>query len=152
MKKLLASIKSLISPKNTNSTHPRSTTKPTLFVCKSCHRSSEERPKNQLSDGTILLDKLNSLRSKDLTSEDLEIKPVECLWACSQGCVASISSPDKPTYLFVNLPTDESPEALLEFMQMYIKSRKGNIAWKKFPKLLQSAIFASIPPVVTGKK
>ncbi|MBW4477589.1 MAG: DUF1636 family protein [Tolypothrix brevis GSE-NOS-MK-07-07A] len=152
MKKLLTSIKSLISPRNTTTTHPNSTTKPTLFVCKSCHCSSEERPKNQPADGTILLDKLNGLRSKDLTSEDLEIKPVECLWACSQGCVVSISSPEKPTYLFVNLPTEESPEALLEFMQMYIKSRKGNIAWKKFPKLLQLSIFASIPPVVTDNK
>jgi predicted metal-binding protein len=151
MKKLLTSIKSLISPKNITTTHPNSTTKPTLFVCKSCHCSSEERPKNQPTDGTILLDKLNSLRSKDLTFDDLEIKPVECLWACSQGCVASISSPEKPTYLFVNLPPEESPAALLEFIQLYIKSRKGNIAWKKFPKLLQSSIFASIPPVVTGK-
>ncbi|MBW4642026.1 MAG: DUF1636 family protein [Goleter apudmare HA4340-LM2] len=151
MKKLLTFIKSLISPKNTISIHPNSTTKPTLFICKSCH-CSEEKPENQPADGTILLDKINSLHSKDLTSDNLEIKPVECLWACSQGCVVSVSSPEKPTYLFVNLTTDESPEALLEFTQMYIKSRKGNIAWKKFPKVLQSSIFASIPPVVTSKK
>lgn len=151
MKKLLTSVKSLIFSKNITKTNHNSTIKPTLFVCKSGQCSSEEEQKNQPTDGTIIIDKLNSLRSKDLTFDDLEIKPVECLWACSQGCVASISSPEKPTYLFVNLPTEESPEALLEFMQMYIKSRKGNIAWKKFPKLLQSSIFASIPPVVTSK-
>jgi predicted metal-binding protein len=138
-------IESLITPVNTSSP------KPTLFVCKSCQSSSEEKPKNQPADGKILLDNIDSLCSVKFTSDDLEIKPVECLWACSQGCVVSISSPEKPTYLFVNLPTEESPEALLEFMQMYIKSRKGNIAWKKFPKLLQSSIFASIPPVVTSK-
>ncbi|MFQ4144484.1 DUF1636 family protein [Chlorogloeopsis sp. ULAP02] len=121
--------------------------KHTLFVCKSCHRSSEELPENQPADGTILLDKLNTLCGGKLPSNELEIKPVECLWACSQGCVVSVSSQDKPTYLFVNLPPQESAIALLEFMQLYIKSRKGNVAWKQFPEILQSAIFAQIPPV-----
>ncbi|MBW4569126.1 MAG: DUF1636 family protein [Tolypothrix carrinoi HA7290-LM1] len=117
-----------------------------LFVCKSCQCSSQEKPENQPADGTILLDKLNSLWSEYFPSDELEIKPVECLWACSQGCVVSVSSHDKPTYLFVNLPPEESPTALLEFMQLYI-NHKGAVAWKRFPELLQSAIFAQIPPV-----
>jgi predicted metal-binding protein len=119
-----------------------------LFVCQSCHRSSEELAENQLSDGSILLDKINNLCSEKFLPDQLEIKPVECLWACSQGCVVSVSCSNKPTYLFVNLPPQESPTALLEFLQLYIKSRKGFFAWKKVPKLLQAAIFAQIPPVV----
>ena len=152
MKKLQVFIKSLITPKSTISVHSNSATKPTLFVCKSCVHSSEDRAKNQPADGTILLNNLNKLCDEKLASEELEIKPVGCLWACSQGCVVSVSSPDKPTYLFVNLPKEESPAVLLKFMQLYIKNRKGNIPWKKFPKLLQSAIFASIPPAVAYKK
>ncbi len=147
LKKLLVFIESLMTSTNTGATHPNSIPKPTLFVCKSCHRSSEERPKNQPCDGSILLDKINSLCKKRFPSDELEIKPVECLWACSQGCVVSVSSQDKPTYLFVNLPLEESPAALLEFMQLYIKSRKGAVAWKRLPELLQPAIFAQIPPV-----
>ncbi|WNN89025.1 DUF1636 domain-containing protein [Gloeocapsopsis dulcis] len=81
-----------------------------------------------------------------MTSNELEIKPVDCLWACSQGCVVSVLSRDKFTYLFVNLPPEESPAALLEFMQLYIKNSKGNVVWKQFPEILQSAIFAQIPP------
>jgi predicted metal-binding protein len=150
LKKLLVFIESLIASTNTSSTQPNSVAKPTLFVCKSC-RSSEEKPENQPADGTILLDKLKNLCSDDLTPDKLEIKPVECLWACSQGCVVSVSSQNKPTYLFVNLPLEESPSALLEFMRLYIRSRKGNIAWKRFPKQLQPAIFAQIPPIVTDK-
>jgi predicted metal-binding protein len=69
------------------------------------------------------------------------------LWACSQGCVVAVSSDEKPTYLFVNLLPEESAIALLEFMQLYIKSRKGALAWEKLPKTLQSAIFAQIPSV-----
>ncbi|MFW9261425.1 DUF1636 family protein [Nostoc sp. CALU 546] len=121
-------------------------TKHTLFVCKACHRSSEERPENPPFDGNTLLDKLNSLCNQQFHPDELEIQPVGCLWACSQGCVVSVSSHEKPTYLFVNLSPEESSAALIEFMQLYIKSRKGGIVWEKFPELLQSKIFAQIPP------
>ncbi|MBG1261085.1 DUF1636 family protein [Nostoc commune] len=121
--------------------------KHTVFVCKSCNRSSEERPEKSLFDGDTLLDKLNTLCSKKLPSDEIIIQPVGCLWACSQGCVVAVSSDEKPTYLFVNLTPEESAAALLEFMQLYIKSRKGNIVWEKLPQVLQSKIFAQIPPV-----
>jgi len=121
--------------------------KHTLFVCKSCHRSSEERPENPPFDGNILLDQMNTLCSEKFPSEELEIQPVGCLWACSQGCVVSVSSHNKPTYLFVNLLPEESASALLEFMKLYIKNRKGAVIWEQLPELLQSAIFAQIPPV-----
>ena len=122
--------------------------KHTLFVCKSCHRSSEERPENQPADGILLLDKINTLCIEKFQPDELEIKPVECLWACSRGCVVAVKNPDKLTYLFVDLPFDKSAAALLEFMNLYIESAKGAIPWKKFPELLQSTVFAQIPPVV----
>ncbi|MEA5605579.1 DUF1636 family protein [Nostoc sp. UHCC 0252] len=121
--------------------------KHTIFVCKSCHNSSEERPEKSPFDGDTLLDKVNTLCSKKLPSDEITIQPVGCLWACSQGCVVAVSSDEKPTYLFVNLTPEESAAALLEFMQLYIKSRKGNIVWEKLPQVLQPAIFAQIPPV-----
>ncbi|BAY34370.1 hypothetical protein NIES2107_62750 [Nostoc carneum NIES-2107] len=117
-----------------------------LFVCKSCHRSSQERPENPPFDGEFLLEKLNNLCKEKDSLNELEIKPVECLWACNHGCVVAASHPDKPTYIFVNLTPEESAASLLEFMQLYIKSRKGNIAWKQLPEVLQAAIFAQIPP------
>ncbi|MDZ8237943.1 MAG: DUF1636 family protein [Nostoc sp. ChiQUE01a] len=121
--------------------------KHTIFVCKSCHRSSEERPKNPPFDGDILLDKLNSLCLKKLPNDELKIQSVGCLWACDQGCVVAVSSDEKPTYLFVNLFPEESAAALLEFMQLYIKNRKGAVVWEQLPQVLQSAIFAQIPSV-----
>ncbi|MEH1939598.1 MAG: DUF1636 family protein [Nostoc sp.] len=121
--------------------------KHTIFVCKSCHRSSEERPEKPPFEGDILLDKLNTLCLEKFLSDELEVQSVGCLWACSQGCVIAVSSNEKPTYLFVNLTPEESATALIEFMQLYIKSRKGNVVWEKLPQVLQSAIFAQIPPV-----
>jgi predicted metal-binding protein len=117
-----------------------------LFVCQSYRRSSEKRPENQPADGTLLLDQLNTSCSEQFPDDEIEIRSVGCLWACSHGCVVSLSSSGKPTYLFVNLTPGESATALLNFMQLYIKSAKGTVAWKQFPELLQSAIFAQIPP------
>jgi predicted metal-binding protein len=125
-------------------------TKHTLFVCKSCHRSSEKLAENQRCDGSILLDKITTLSSEKFAAEELEIQPVGCLWACSRGCAVAVSSPEKPTYLLVDLPPDaENASALLEFAQMYIDNRKGAFMWEKLPKELESAIFASIPSVLT---
>lgn len=124
-------------------------TKHTLFVCKSCHRSSAELADNQIYDGSILLDKITSLRNREFATTELEIQPVGCLWACNRGCVAAVSSPEKPTYLLVDLPPDrENALALLKFTQMYINNHQGVFIWEKLPKELESAIFARIPSLL----
>ncbi|MBW4642365.1 MAG: DUF1636 family protein [Goleter apudmare HA4340-LM2] len=125
--------------------------KHTLFVCKSCHRSSEKLSENQLPDGTRLLEQLNTLSTEKFSLSQLEIQPVGCMWACSHGCVAAISSQGKPTYLLVDLPTDESAAGLLEIMQMYIYNNKGTINYKKLKELLKCATFIQVPPVVVDE-
>jgi predicted metal-binding protein len=77
----------------------------------------------------------------------VEIKSVGCLWACSHGCVVSVASPDKPTYLFTNLPAHEAATALLQFGKLYLDSSTGDIPWKQIPEVLQSAGIAKIPSV-----
>ncbi|NJR51268.1 MAG: DUF1636 family protein [Leptolyngbyaceae cyanobacterium CSU_1_3] len=117
--------------------------KHTLFVCKSCHRSSEEPAEGQSCDGRILL---NTLSVQHYAPEELEIKPIGCLWACSRGCVVALAHPEKRTYLLVDLPPDEEhASALLQLTQMYMSHRKGAFIWDKLPKQLESALFACIP-------
>ncbi|BAZ37895.1 hypothetical protein NIES4101_38210 [Calothrix sp. NIES-4101] len=124
----------------------------TLFICKSCHRSSAEVPTNEPCDGAILLEKISNLCENHESLMELKIKSVGCLWACSRGCVVAVSSLKKPTWLFVDIKADETIDenttALLEFTQLYINSRKGNVPWEKVPEVLQSAIFAQIPSVL----
>lgn len=119
--------------------------KHTLFVCKYCHNSSEKLSEQQPTDGSLLIENLNVTFDKEFPSEQVEIQPTHCIRACDRACVVAICSPEKPTYLFVDLPIDKTSTPLLEFMQLYIESRTGAIAWKNFPQLLQSAIFAQIP-------
>ncbi|MCU0571200.1 MAG: DUF1636 domain-containing protein [Oculatellaceae cyanobacterium Prado106] len=118
---------------------------PTLFICKSCHRSSEELPEGAKSDGTALLEQLQT--SPELQSLPIQLKAVDCLWDCDRGCVVALASPDKPTYLFSNLPLEESAAALQQFAALYATSKKGHIPWEKFPPLFENIAIAKIPSV-----
>ncbi len=120
--------------------------KSTLFVCQSCHHSSE-RPKDQPADGTRLLEQLNTLDTEHIQSNEFEIQPVGCLWTCDRPCAAALSAPHKPTYLFTHLPADDVALALLEFGKLYLSSNTGDIPWKQFPEVLQSVSIAKIPAV-----
>ncbi|NDJ17463.1 DUF1636 family protein [Myxacorys almedinensis] len=116
-----------------------------LFVCQSCHHSSKDRPKEQPTHGTCLLEHLNTLTTEQ--PNKFEIQPVGCLWTCDKPCAVAFSAPHKPTYLFTNLPTDEPAAALLQFGKLYRDRTTGDIPWKQFPEVLQSASIAKIPAV-----
>lgn len=121
--------------------------KHTLFVCQSCHRSSEERPEHQPADGAQLLKQLNTLTAEQFQADEFDIQPVACLWACGQPCAVAFSAPHKPTYLFTTLPTDETAAALLQFGKLYRDRKTGNVPWEQFPEALKSVSVAKIPAV-----
>ncbi|MDZ8262371.1 DUF1636 family protein [Nostoc sp. ChiQUE01b] len=119
-----------------------------LFVCQSCHCSFKERPENQPADGTLLLDQLNTLYTEQFQADELEIQPVGCLGICDRPCAVAFSALHKPTFLFTHLPCAESAVALLQFSEVYLSSKTGNISGKHFPDVLRSASIAKIPPVI----
>jgi predicted metal-binding protein len=94
-----------------------------------------------------LLKQLNTLVAERLQSDEFGIQPVACLWTCGQPCAVAFSAPHKPTYLFTNLPTDETASALLQFGKLYRDRKTGNVPWEQFPEALQSVSVAKIPAV-----
>ena len=114
--------------------------KPVLFVCKSCNALSD--PDLEPSLGACLLNRLQEL-NRDL----VEIRAEECMWMCEQACVVAISCSDRPTYLFTDLPLQNSAEALLEFAELYRDRKNKSIPFKKFPQVLQSVTIAKIPAI-----
>ncbi|MBE9169821.1 DUF1636 domain-containing protein [Pleurocapsales cyanobacterium LEGE 06147] len=117
-----------------------------LFVCKSCNAKSDQDHTAEPSDGTKLLNQLQTLHQTWSHQADLEIREVGCLWTCSQPCAVAFSAPDKATYLFTQVPATEV-EALLQFGELYLNSKDGTIPWKQFPEKLQSASIAKIPSI-----
>ncbi|MBW4514830.1 MAG: DUF1636 domain-containing protein [Timaviella obliquedivisa GSE-PSE-MK23-08B] len=117
-----------------------------LFICKSCNAESDQDQTTDPSDGSKLLNKLQNLHQTWTHQADLEIRAVGCLWTCSHPCAVAFSATDKATYLFTNLPANEA-DALLQFGELYLNSQNGDIPWKQFPEVLQSAEVAKIPSV-----
>ncbi|MGV2831524.1 DUF1636 domain-containing protein [Myxosarcina sp. GI1(2024)] len=81
----------------------------------------------------------------------MTIQPVGCLWMCSQAFVAAVSAANKLTYLFTDLPPDESAEALLQFAELYHQHDGESIRYRQLPETLKSGKIAKIPPVVQSK-
>jgi predicted metal-binding protein len=116
-----------------------------LFVCKSCNVHSDDLDHKNV-EGAILLNQLLDLHQDWVHQNELEIHPVGCLWTCSSPCAIAFSSTNKATYLFTKVPATAA-DALLQFSQLYLASKDGNIPWKQFPEVLQSAEVAKIPSV-----
>lgn len=114
--------------------------KPVLFICKSCNAGAN--PDLEPSLGSCLLNRL-----QELNQDRFEIRAEECLWMCEQACVAAISASDRPTYLFTDLPLQDSAEALLEFAEIYRDRSTNTLPFKTIPQVLQSATIARIPTI-----
>jgi predicted metal-binding protein len=115
-----------------------------LFVCKSCNAVHSDNFDYDKAEGVVLLNQLLDLHQDWSHRNELEICAVGCLWTCSRPCSVAFSSTNKTTYLFTNIPATAA-EALLQFGQLYLTNKDGNIPWQQFPEVLQSAEVAKIP-------
>lgn len=121
--------------------------KTVLFVCKSCVISTQSKDKNRVPDGTYLLDRLIDLHQNWSRRAELEIQAVGCLCICDRPCAVAIAGEAKPTFLFVDLPVEESAIAILKMSEFYLNSEDGYVPRFQLPPLLQSARLARIPPL-----
>jgi predicted metal-binding protein len=117
-----------------------------LFICKSCNSTHSEEVDYEKAEGALLLKEVTTLQQEQAHSNQLEIQSVGCLWMCDYPCAAAFSATDKATYLFTKVPASAA-SALLEFGELYLNSKSGDIPWKQCPETLQSASIAKIPPV-----
>jgi len=117
-----------------------------LFICKSCNSVHSEDVDYERSEGATLLNQLRNLHQNGSHQNELEIKPVGCLWTCDHPCSAAFSATGKATYLFTHVPATATT-ALLQFGELYRNSHNGDIPWKQFSEALQSAPVAKIPSV-----
>jgi len=118
-----------------------------LFICKSCNAGHNDAVDYDQSAGATLLQQLTQLQPSNSPSPALEIREVGCLWTCDHPCAVAFSAPSKATYLFTKVPATAA-SALLTFGTLYRDSKNGDIPWKQFPEVLQSAEVAKIPSLL----
>ncbi|MGJ3251645.1 MAG: DUF1636 domain-containing protein [Elainellaceae cyanobacterium] len=118
----------------------------TLFVCKSCSLTAAHDQPEESLDGEALLTQLMNLYESWPRQSELQIEPVGCLCICDRPCAVAIVSSEKPTFLFVDLPSTEVASSLLQLCELYLDSGDGYVPRFKLPEILQPARLARIPP------
>lgn len=119
-----------------------------LFVCKTCATVRIDGKPQGKSGGQQLLEQLQELYSHWELQEEFQLQDVECMSACSRSCAISFAAPGKYTYLFGDLPAQESAQAVLDCAKLYFASPDGYLPWAERPQPLKNGILARIPPVV----
>jgi predicted metal-binding protein len=75
----------------------------------------------------------------------MRIEPVGCLCICDRPCAVAIAHPDKPTFLFADLPPEDIADDLLKMCELYIDSEDGFVGRYLLSDRLQSSRIARIP-------
>lgn len=113
-----------------------------LHVCITCRREGfagedETRP------GAAMHAALSALPCAD----GVEIRPVECLSACSRGCAVALSAPGKWAYIYADLDPALHPEDILAGAARYALAPDGIPPWRERPEIFRKQVIARIPPL-----
>ncbi|WP_405402476.1 DUF1636 family protein [Paracoccus sp. Ld10] len=111
-----------------------------LHVCTTCRGAQPDADPDQPRPGARLMDRL----SCDIP-DGVEIRPVECLSACSQGCSVALSAPGKWSYVYGRL-TPEDAADILSGARAYAGTTDGIVPWRERPAIFRKQSLARIPP------
>ncbi|SEN31824.1 Predicted metal-binding protein [Gemmobacter aquatilis] len=118
----------------------------TLHVCTTCRRAEaaaqDQCPPDQRPGAW-----LHGLLSRSDVPEGVEIKAVECLSACSNGCSVALSAPGKWTYVYGRLDPAADLAAVLEGAARYAATPDGLVPWRERPEVFRKQCLARIPPL-----
>jgi predicted metal-binding protein len=123
------------------------TTPHILFVCKTCATVWKEGKPQGKSGGQKLLENLSQLHQNWEFREDFSLQEIDCMSACSHSCAVSFAAPGKYTYLFGDLPPENSADAVLKCAAQYYVKPDGLLPWSERPEPLKKGVIARIPPI-----
>lgn len=111
-----------------------------LHICTTCRGLSPVQP-DAPRPGALLHE---AIACSELP-EGVELRSVECLSACSQGCSVALSAPGKWTYVYGRMTPADSAE-ILNGAQAYAASSDGLVPWRERPTIFRKQSLARIPP------
>ena len=114
----------------------------TLHVCITC-KAGETVPEGTACPGT----RLHAALMAAGAPETVQIVPVECLSACSQGCSVALSSPGRWSYVYGRMTESDAAE-ILSGAAAYANTPDGIVPWRERPTIFRKQSLARIPPMV----
>ena len=115
----------------------------TLHVCITC-RAGQELQEGDATPGARLHAAIIGLGAPD----GVEVVPVECLSACSQGCSVALSAPGRWSYVYGRL-SDANAGDVVAGAAAYASAPDGIVPWRRRPEIFRKQSLARIPPIAT---
>ena len=113
----------------------------TLHVCITC-KAGETVPDGSACPGT----KLHAALVAAGAPEKVQIVPVECLSACSQGCSVALSAPGRWSYVYGRM-SEANAKDILAGAAAYAAAPDGLVPWRSRPEVFRKQSLARIPPM-----
>ena len=114
----------------------------TLHVCITC-RAGQPLSEGEATPGARLRDAIVDVGVPD----GVNLVPVECLSACSQGCSVALSAPGRWAYVYGRL-SEENARDVVAGAAAYAAAADGIVPWRSRPEIFRKQSLARIPPVV----
>jgi predicted metal-binding protein len=101
------------------------------------------------ADGAAVLgpDMFESVKAALGSSDDIQVRPVQCLSVCKRPVTVAVTSADGYTFLFGDLQTESGTAALVSFVNSYQKSDYGLVPWRERAEVLRKGMLARVPPM-----
>ena len=112
-----------------------------LSVCVTCRRTDSD-PEDETRPGAHLRPALDALDCP----EGVEIRSVECLSACNNGCAVALSAPGKWSYVYGRM-SPENASDILAGSAAYAATADGLVPWRARPVIFRKQSLARIPPL-----
>lgn len=120
----------------------------TLHVCTSCRSAGAPREPYEARLGYKLYEALRKRVKESDIAPYVDLKAAECLSLCPRPCGIAMSCKEGWTYLFGDQEPGESPDAILECVSLYLKTRDGYMPRGERPKPLRASVLGRVPPLV----
>jgi predicted metal-binding protein len=116
----------------------------TLHVCITC-RAGQSLAEGEETPGA----RLHAAVLGVGVPEDVNVVPVECLSACSQGCSVALSAPGRWSYVYGRL-SDANAREIVAGAAAYAAAADGIVPWRSRPEIFRKQSLARIPPIFSS--
>jgi predicted metal-binding protein len=113
----------------------------TLHVCITC-RAGQTLQDGETTPGARLYGAILDHGAP----EGVNLVPVECLSACSQGCSVALSAPGRWSYVYGRL-SEANALDVIAGAAAYAAAPDGIVPWRSRPEIFRKQSLARIPPV-----
>ncbi|PDT79537.1 DUF1636 domain-containing protein [Bradyrhizobium sp. C9] len=113
----------------------------TLHVCITC-RAGQTLAEGEIAPGA----RLHAALVEAGVPAHVNLVPVECLSACSQGCSVALSAPGRWSYVYGRL-SEANAKDVIAGATAYAAAADGIVPWRSRPEIFRKQSLARIPPL-----